>query len=129
MRKKDATPTPQPVTPVSALAAQLITKGLAEPAPPSVSMPVGKGEVFDLSRAGKLVVRREKKGRGGKTVTVISGLTLSAAALDALARALRKGLGCGSTLENGAIVLQGETTGRARDWLVTHGAKQVVIGN
>ncbi len=129
MGKKDTMPRPHPAAPTSAVAAQLIAKGLAEPAPPSVPTPVEGGEVFDLSRAGKLVVRREKKGRGGKTVTVISGLTLSAAALDALARALRKGLGCGSTLENGAIVLQGEITGRTRDWLVTHGAKQVVIGN
>ena len=82
---------------------------------------------LDLSQIGKLVVRRERKGHGGKTVTLISGLP--APRLDLLARALRKGLGCGATVENGIIVLQGDIPERAQSWLASHGARQIVLGN
>jgi hypothetical protein len=54
----------------------------AAPAPPPTKPAPGG---LDLSRAGKLIVRRERKGHGGKTVTVVDGLAGSPAALDALA--------------------------------------------
>lgn len=78
---------------------------------------------------GKLVVRREKKGRGGKAVTVIEGLRLSPAALEDLARQLRRSLGCGAHVEAETIVLTGAQTDRVRDWLAAHGATRIVIGN
>lgn len=79
--------------------------------------------------AGKIVVRRTRKGRGGKTVTTITGLRGDAAALDRIARELRTALGCGAACEDGAIALQGEQTDRARAWLEARGAKRVVIGS
>ena len=83
----------------------------------------------DLSGAGKIVLRRERKGRGGKTVTVVSGLALSPARLAELARALRKGLGCGSTVEGETIVLQGDIADRTQQWLIAHGATKIVRGS
>jgi translation initiation factor 1 len=94
----------------------------AEPAPAAT-------DPLDLSTQAKLVVRRERKGRGGKTVTLVSGLALSAPRLEALARAMRKGLGCGSTVEDDTIVLQGDIVPRAQEWLAKHGAKKIVLGN
>ncbi|MFN8640997.1 MAG: translation initiation factor [Candidatus Binatia bacterium] len=84
---------------------------------------------LDLSRAGRLVVRRERKGHGGKTVTVVDGLARSAGALDALAQAMRKALGCGSWVDGGRIVLQGDRPDAAAAWLTRHGARQVTRGN
>ncbi|MFM7143946.1 MAG: translation initiation factor [Alphaproteobacteria bacterium] len=81
----------------------------------------------DLSRAGKLVLRRERKGRGGKTVTVLDGAP--AGDLSELARAMKKALGCGATVEGGSIVLLGDLSDRARDWLAARGARRVVVGN
>lgn len=81
----------------------------------------------DLSRAGKLVLRRERKGRGGKTVTVLDGLP--ATDLPEVARAMKKALGCGATVEEGAVVLLGDLADRARDWLEARGARRVVVGN
>lgn len=100
------------------------------PAPPASSSPAAStGAVPDLSRAGTLIVRRERKGHGGKTVTVVDGLALPAAQVDALARALRKALGCGSWVEAGRVVLQGDRPDAAAAWLVRHGARQVRRGN
>lgn len=60
--------------------------------------------------AGDGVVRvsRESKGRGGKTVTTISGVPLAEDALKELASALKKRCGCGGALKDGVIEIQGE---------------------
>ena len=50
----------------------------------------------------------EKKGRGGKTVTTISGVPLAEDALKELASALKKRCGCGGALKDGVIEIQGE---------------------
>lgn len=81
------------------------------------------------SLRGKIVIRREKKGRGGKTATVIEGLGLDADALGTMARSLRKTLGCGATVEGDTIVLSGAQSERARDWLAAQGAGRIVLGN
>jgi len=82
---------------------------------------------LDLADAGKLVLRRERKGRGGKTVTVIEGLPV--ADLPEFERALKKALGCGATVEDRSLVLLGDLGERARDWLVARGARRVVVGS
>jgi len=53
-------------------------------------------------------VRREKKGRGGKTVTTVTGITLPADALRDLAKELRRHCGSGGTLKDGVIEIQGD---------------------
>lgn len=53
-------------------------------------------------------IRREKKGRGGKTVTTISGLRLSATELKALASGLKRKCGSGGSVVNGVIEIQGD---------------------
>jgi translation initiation factor 1 len=68
--------------------------------------------------AGDGIVRvaRATQGRGGKGVTVVSGLPLDAPALAALAKQLKALCGCGGGVEAGVIELQGEH----RDKLVAH---------
>jgi translation initiation factor 1 len=56
----------------------------------------------------QLVLRREKKDRGGKTVVVISGWKCPAPMLEEVVRGLRKKLGCGGTVEEREVVLQGD---------------------
>jgi translation initiation factor 1 len=75
----------------------------------------------------KLVIRRELKGRGGKTVTRISGLP--AAHREALASQMKKKLGCGAVLEGDELVLLGDLVDRAADWLTERGAPRVIKGN
>lgn len=57
---------------------------------------------------GVVRLRRETKGRGGGTVIVISGIPLAGAALKELAGALKKRCGCGGTIKDGIIEIQGD---------------------
>lgn len=50
----------------------------------------------------------DRKGRGGKDVTVISGIPLSDTALEDLGRKLKAQCGCGGTIKDGCIELQGD---------------------
>jgi translation initiation factor 1 len=96
------------------------------PAPlPSAASP----SALDFGGAKKLVVRRERKGRGGKTATVVEGIRVSPSALERMARALRRALGCGASVEDGCLVVQGDQVDRVERWLAQHGAPKVVVGN
>lgn len=57
---------------------------------------------------GIVRIRRESKGRGGKTVTVITGIPLEAEALKELAGDLKRKCGTGGTLKEGCIEIQGD---------------------
>lgn len=126
---------PLPVTAPAALGSlgDLLRAGgatVASAAPPlgvAVTAPTAGG--FDLTRAARLIVRRERKGHGGRTVTVVDGLALPAVGLEALARAMRKALGCGSWVDGGRVVLQGDRPEAAAAWLSRHGARQITRGN
>jgi translation initiation factor 1 len=53
-------------------------------------------------------IRPEKKGRGGKVVTTISGLMLDKKELAALAKQLKKRCGTGGSVKNHVIEIQGD---------------------
>ena len=53
-------------------------------------------------------VRREVKGRRGKTVTTISGLDLAEDALRDLAAELKRACGSGGSVKDGVIEIQGD---------------------
>jgi len=57
---------------------------------------------------GTVRLRRETKGRGGGTVIVITGIPLPESELKELAGALKKRCGCGGTVKNGIIEIQGD---------------------
>ena len=57
---------------------------------------------------GPVRVQRSSRGRGGKTVTVVNGLALADAELQALGKALRSACGSGGTVKDGAIEVQGD---------------------
>ncbi|MDE6478674.1 MAG: translation initiation factor [Muribaculaceae bacterium] len=50
----------------------------------------------------------EKKGRGGKTATIIEGFEISDEEIDEIARTLRKKLGTGGSARGGEILIQGD---------------------
>ena len=59
-------------------------------------------------RGGAVRVGREKQGRGGKIVTVVSGLPLDDAQLAALAGELKRRCGAGGGVAGANIEIQGE---------------------
>lgn len=70
---------------------------------------------------GQVRVRRESKGRGGKTVTVVTGLPVTAAQLKAICGELKKRCGVGGSVKDATIEIQGDQTEAALAWLQQQG--------
>jgi len=66
-------------------------------------------------------LRMEKKGRGGKTVTVVYGLPNNRAFLDALCQELKRACGTGGAVADEAVELQGDLRDRVRAVLLAKG--------
>src|SRR6478672_11251687 len=66
-------------------------------------------------------LRMEKKGRGGKTVTVVYDLPRNAVFLKELSQELKRACGTGGAVAAGAIELQGDLRDRIRDVLTRKG--------
>ncbi|WP_022961338.1 translation initiation factor Sui1 [Halopseudomonas pelagia] len=66
-------------------------------------------------------VRRETKGRGGKTVTTVSGLCLAPDDLKRLAKELKARCGCGGGVKEGVIEIQGDKADFVCNWLIGQG--------
>ena len=67
-----------------------------------------KSALTPVPTAGNVRVVVEKKGRGGKTVTVVRALPLDGAALLLLAKDLRSACGSGGTVKDGVVEVQGD---------------------
>ena len=86
---------------------------------PARAMPVGDG----VAR-----IRREVGGRGGKTVTVVTGLALDPIALAALSKRLKSACGTGGTIKSGALEFQGDHRGQLVSLLASEGFKCKLAG-
>lgn len=119
--------------PFAGLGAALGEAPESEPTPaserPASSSPVVESTTTDPRWRGKIVVRREKKGRGGKVATVVEGIVASTSELQDMVAALRKKLGCGGHVEGQTLVLTGAQGPKVEQWLRQQGAKRVVLGN
>ena len=76
----------------------------------------------------RAVVRMERKGRGGKEVTVVEQLGLPARELEAWLKALKGALGCGGAVEGDTLVLQGDHRDRVVTLLEGRGVRRVTRG-
>jgi translation initiation factor 1 len=95
------------------------------PEPPA---PAREAQPADPTLPKKVVVRRERKGRKGKTVTRISGFGAKHDIAD-WAQRMKRGLGCGGSVEDDDIILAGDIADRAAAWLEAAGLSRVVRGN
>ncbi|MCU0561868.1 MAG: translation initiation factor Sui1 [Desulfobacterales bacterium] len=82
---------------------------------PKCSQPVGACSCERKKPAkaadGTIRIRREVKGRGGKTVTVVSGFQLGELELQALAAELKRRCGTGGSVKEGEVLIQGDHRG------------------
>jgi translation initiation factor 1 len=77
---------------------------------------------------GIVRLRREVKGRGGGTVIVISGIPLSSPEIKELAGVLKKKCGCGGTVKDGVIEIQGDHRDALSTELQARGFKVKLAG-
>src|SRR4030065_68284 len=56
----------------------------------------------------KVTVRLERKGRGGKSVTVVDGLQMRQKEKEALLKQLKTKLGTGGTVKDASLEIQGD---------------------
>lgn len=76
----------------------------------------------------RAVVRYERKGHGGKEVTVVEQLGLPARELERWLKEAKTSLGCGGRIEDGALVLQGDQRERLRRFLEARGVRRISVG-
>jgi translation initiation factor 1 len=79
-------------------------------------------------KVARAVVRMERKGRGGKEVTVVEKLGLADKDLEIWCRDLKHALGCGGSVDGEAIVLQGDLRTRVPAVLTAKGVGKVTVG-
>jgi len=87
---------------------------MSKPVKQPATRPAGSGPP-------KIRVARETAGRGGKGVTVITGLPLNAAELEDLAGKLKRSCGAGGAARGDRIEIQGEHRDRVVAELVKLG--------
>lgn len=122
-------PPPRMNAPFEGLRAKL---GLpdAPPAPvpaPAAQPPAAQRPPAEKPGPARAVVRFERKGRGGKAVTVVEKLGLRPRELETWAGELKRALGCGGAVEGDALVLQGDLRERVRALLEARGVRKVTV--
>ena len=116
--------------PFAKLAALRAALPVGEVPTPAVAVVAAAVDPVVALLARKVVVRRERKGRGGKTVTVVQCADdADTSALDALAKELRKALGTAAQREERAVAVQGDIADRVAEWLKGRGAGRIVRGD
>lgn len=120
----------QSLTGLAALRDQLPAKPAAQAEPAEATPTVATQRDHNVyARAAKLVLRRERKGHGGKTATRIEGLAGSDIEMDTVLREVKRALGCGATIEGSDILVQGNQIDRLTAHLESRGAKKIIVGN
>jgi len=75
----------------------------------------------------RAVVRYERKGRGGKEVTVVEKLELVAKELELWCSDLKAAMGCGGFVDEDSIVLQGDLRTRLPAVLTARGVAKITV--
>ncbi|ASM16999.1 stress response translation initiation inhibitor YciH [Serratia marcescens] len=77
---------------------------------------------------GIVRIQRQTSGRKGKGVCLIAGVDLDDAALDKLAAELKKKCGCGGSVKDGVIEIQGDKRDLLKQLLEAKGMKVKLAG-
>jgi len=74
-------------------------------------------------KMGRVVLQRQTAHRGGKTVIVVRDFAthLPASVIERVAKKLRAACGCGGTVRDRTVEVQGDQPARIRAWLESEG--------
>jgi translation initiation factor 1 len=125
MAKRDKKPEPAaPAAPFNNPFAAIAGKREQLPSGPAPA----PAKVEERKGPARAVVRMERKGRGGKEVTVVEHLELPKAEREVWLKALKNALGCGGVVEEDSLVLQGDQRERLPALLEARGVRRVIVG-
>lgn len=129
MKRKDRSRTPEPDGPFNSAFAKL--KALASELPPGPApeeIPyTPPASSADSTTPARAVIRLERKGHGGKEVTVVSHLEAGEQALESLLSELKTTLGVGGRRKDDTLVFQGDQRDRLRAALSVRGVKRISV--
>ncbi len=93
-----------------------------------VSQPAAKKEAPEKNR-GRVDIKRTTAGRGGKTVTLVTGFVgIGLPEKESLAKKMRNACGCGGTVKDGDIEIQGDQRETVARILTEAGFRPVFAG-
>ena len=101
---------------------------ITETGKPGAAGPV-RSQGAELRNRGRVDILRETGNRGGKTVTVVKGFTgIGLPEKEQLAKKMRAACGCGGTVKDGQIELQGDKREQVAKILADAGFRPVFCG-
>ena len=113
--------------PFAALSGAGLPAGVPKPSPSSPK--AGPAAPVATKNRGRVDIRRETGGRGGKTVTVVEGFVgIGLPEKEQLAKKMRAACGCGGTVKDGAIEIQGDQRDTVARILTEAGFRPVFAG-
>jgi len=129
MSRKERVPTDGGANPLAQNPfAALSSAGLPQGAPTFPATPAAKIAPPAKNR-GRVEVRRETAGRGGKTVTSVSGFTgIGLPEKESLAKQMQRACGTGGTVKDGRIEIQGDHREKIAAILTEAGFRPVLAG-
>lgn len=92
-------------------------------AAPAVDHTAPRGDAVQQQGARRLSVVFERKGRGGKQATIVTGFEVEEEALKQVASQLKRKLGVGGSARGGEILIQGDFRQRVTEELKALGFK------
>ncbi len=99
--------------------------GSSEPGKPASATPAKAS----VKNRGRVDIKRTTAGRGGKTVTVVTGFVgIGLPEKETLAKKMRNACGCGGTVKDGAIEIQGDQREKIAQILTEAGFRPVFAG-
>lgn len=95
--------------------------------PPGNDVPVSAPEPDDKPAQGRLDISVDRKGRGGKVATIISGFCIDDSEVANIAARIKKRLGVGGSARGGEILIQGNHAHDVKTLLTEFNLKSRII--
>ena len=106
-----------------------VLSGAGLPGAPVRPIETREAKIENLRNRGRVDIKRTTAGRGGKTVTLVTGFTgIGLPEKEALAKKMRNACGCGGTVKDGDIEIQGDQREKIAQILTTAGFRPVFAG-
>lgn len=99
-------------------ALESLRDSLDEPESSHEDPPVSSGQQSP-SQSSPLYIVTEKKGRKGKTATIIQGFSIPFEEVEAIARQLKQLLGVGGSVRESEILIQGDCKEKIKKFLIS----------